>query len=187
MWKNSHTGTFSISSAAEPSHPEPVLPAPLPVARPAVAAAAQSSIGKDLIFMGEITGADSLESLFIDGSVEGNIILPCSRVTVGLSGQVKSCIAARDIVVMGKVLGNIAASNCVDIRALGTVIGDVSAPRISIEDGAFVKGSLEVIAAEVEPAAAASPVVPAPLEMPRKIVVQSEAGNPQAHRSLQTA
>ena len=73
MWKNSQAGTLSISNAAEPSHPEPVLPALRPNVRTAASASVQSSIGKDLVIVGEITGADSLESLFIEGRVEGGV------------------------------------------------------------------------------------------------------------------
>jgi cytoskeletal protein CcmA (bactofilin family) len=98
-------------------------------------------IGKGLYFKGEITGA---ESLFIDGKVEGAINLPGNRVTVGRNGQVGANIAAREIVVLGKVRGNVTASDRVDIRAEGALTGDVAAARISIEDGAFFKGGIDI-------------------------------------------
>lgn len=97
---------------------------------------------------GEVTGS---ESLFIDGRVEGTITLPGNRVTVGRNGQVAANISAREIVVLGKVRGNCHASDRVDIRAEGSLTGDVIAARISIEDGAFFKGGIDIRKAGSEP------------------------------------
>jgi cytoskeletal protein CcmA (bactofilin family) len=102
--------------------------------------------------------------LFIDGKVEGSINLPGNRVTVGRNGQVAASISAREIVVLGKVRGNVTATDRVDIRAEGALTGDVSAARISIEDGAFFKGGIDIRKAEpkpVAPAASPSPAEPA--------------------------
>lgn len=112
-----------------------------PAGRAPVTAGDQASIGKGLLFKGEITGS---ESLFIDGKVEGSINLPGNRVTVGRNGQVAANINAREIVVLGKVRGNISATDRVDIRAEGALTGDVAAARISIEDGAFFKGGIDI-------------------------------------------
>ena len=90
---------------------------------------------------GELTGS---ESLYIDGKVEGAINLPGNRVTVGRNGQVAANIVAREIVVLGKVRGNCQASDRVDIRSEGSLTGDVIAARISIEDGAFFKGGIDI-------------------------------------------
>jgi len=187
MWKNSQAGTLSISNAAEPSHPEPVLPVLRPNVRTAASASAQSSIGKDLVIVGEITGADSLESLFIEGRVEGSISLPSSRVTVGVNGQVTAGIAARDIVVMGTILGNLTASNRVEIRTAASVTGEVSAPRVNIEEGAFFKGKLDVTAAGAEPVAVVELPAKTELEPSTMIFVQPEVRKLRVHRSLQTA
>jgi len=109
--------------------------------RASAADAEQAVIAKGLIMRGEITGSNSL---FIDGRVEGSISLPGSRVTVGVHGQVHASISAREIVVIGKVFGNVTASDSVDIHAQGGVTGDVTAARISIEDGAFFKGGIDI-------------------------------------------
>jgi cytoskeletal protein CcmA (bactofilin family) len=101
----------------------------------------QATIGKSLIVKGEISGA---ESLYIDGKVEGSINLPGNRVTVGRNGQVAATILAREIVVLGKIRGNCTATDRVDIRAEGSLTGDVIAARISIEDGAFFKGGIDI-------------------------------------------
>jgi len=162
MWKPNQPGNGSPN----PSTPEPVRVATPPgssfeaaPARPAAApstptpaassgssnaAAAtgeQATIGKSLIVKGELTGS---ESLYIDGKVEGAINLPGNRVTVGRNGQVAANIVAREVVVLGKVRGNCQASDRVDIRSEGSLTGDVIAARISIEDGAFFKGGIDI-------------------------------------------
>ena len=67
-----------------------------------------------------------------------------NRVTIGRNGTVQANITAREVVVMGKVNGNIECSDRVDIRSEGSVTGDVSTVRISVEDGAVLKGGIEV-------------------------------------------
>jgi len=103
--------------------------------------AEQVTIGKSLVVKGEITGS---ESIYIDGRVEGCISLAGNRITVGCNGVVAANINASEIVVLGKVRGNLVASDRVDIRGTGSLIGDVVAQRISIEDGAFFKGSIDI-------------------------------------------
>jgi cytoskeletal protein CcmA (bactofilin family) len=76
--------------------------------------------------------------------VEGSINLAGNRVTVGRNGVVAANINAREIVVLGKVRGNLTASDRVDIRSDGSLTGDVVAARISIEDGAFFKGGIDI-------------------------------------------
>jgi cytoskeletal protein CcmA (bactofilin family) len=104
-------------------------------------AADRATIGKSLRIKGEVIGC---ESLYIDGKVEGAITLPDSRVTVSRDAQVSANIIAREVVVFGKVSGNIYASDRVDIRSEGSLTGDVTAQRISIGDGAFFKGGIAI-------------------------------------------
>jgi cytoskeletal protein CcmA (bactofilin family) len=148
MWKPNTPATGSTPSpepirpaapAASPSS-EAAPPRTLPVVAPAVTGDL-ATIGKSLVVKGEVTGS---ESLFIDGKVEGSINLPGNRVTVGRNGQVAASIGAREVVVLGKVKGNVTASDRVDIRAEGSLTGDVIAQRISIEDGAFFKGGIDI-------------------------------------------
>jgi cytoskeletal protein CcmA (bactofilin family) len=101
----------------------------------------QASIGKSLVIKGEVSGS---ESLYIDGRVEGTINLAGNRVTVGPNGVVNANVNAREIVVIGKLKGNLVASDRVDIRNEGSLTGDVIAQRISIEDGAFFKGGIDI-------------------------------------------
>jgi cytoskeletal protein CcmA (bactofilin family) len=105
----------------------------------------QATIGRTLVIKGELTAA---EALYIDGRIEGKVSLPDHRVTIGRNGSVQANINAREVVVMGKVNGNIECSDRVDIRSEGSVTGDVSTIRISVEDGAVLKGGIEVRSAE---------------------------------------
>jgi cytoskeletal protein CcmA (bactofilin family) len=105
------------------------------------AVGAQSTIGKTLIIKGEITGS---ESILIEGKVEGSISLPGDRVTVGSNGRVSANIEAQDIVVLGEVLGNCNASDHLDIRSKGSLCGDVVVSRISVEEGAYLTGSIDI-------------------------------------------
>ena len=108
----------------------------------------QATIGKSLVIKGEVSGS---ESLYIDGRVEGSINLSGNRVTIGRNGVVAANISAREIVVLGKVRGNLTASDRVDIRSDGSLTGDVVAARISIEDGAFFKGGIDIRKAGAKP------------------------------------
>src|SRR5215475_2102682 len=122
----------------------------------------QATIGKSLIIKGEVTGS---ESLYIDGRVEGAINLPGNCVTVGRNGQVQANINAKEVVVLGKVKGNVTASDRVDIRNEGSLGGDVTCQRISIEDGAWFKGSIDIKKPgqkEMNGAAKETPITEAP-------------------------
>ena len=165
MWKPTQTGTIPPSPTPEPSRPVPPAPAfePPPSRTPAVTGE-QATIGKGLFIKGEINGT---ESLFIDGKVEGSVNLPGNRVTVGRNGQVSANISAREIVVLGKVRGNVTAADRVDIRAEGSLSGDVAAARISIEDGAFFKGGIDIRKPEGKPGTAASGPAPPITETPK--------------------
>src|SRR5947207_12281647 len=148
MWKPSNAPNApSTPERPQPSQPTPQQSTPIepvPVSAPRNAALntqEQASIGKSLVIKGEVTGS---ESLYIDGRVEGSINLPGNRVTVGRNGVVAANINAREIVVIGKLRGNLNASDRVDIRNEGSLTGDVVAQRISIEDGAFFKGGIDI-------------------------------------------
>lgn len=154
MWKPTQSGPSSPAPTPEPIRQTPPAPAAEP-ARPAAVAGEQATIGKGLFIKGEITGS---ESLYIDGKIEGTINLPGNRLTIGKNGQVNASVNAREIVVLGKVKGNVSATDRVDIRAEGSLTGDVSAARISIEDGAFFKGGIDIKKGDAKSAEVAKPV-----------------------------
>jgi cytoskeletal protein CcmA (bactofilin family) len=146
MWKPTNQPNTPPARPVEQERPSmPTTTSPVsetPAPRPlSTSTADQATIGKSLVIKGEVTGS---ESLYIDGRVEGSISLAGNRVTVGRNGVVSANINAREIVVLGKVKGNLTASDRVDIRSDGSLTGDVVAARISIEDGAFFKGGIDI-------------------------------------------
>jgi cytoskeletal protein CcmA (bactofilin family) len=158
MWKPTQQGQSPSSPTPTPEQPSarpvPVQQPTIETPRPATSSVGeQASISKGLSIKGEITGT---ESLFIDGKVEGSISIPGNRVTVGKNGNVTASISAREIVVLGKLKGNVNATDRVDIRAEGALTGDVAAARISIEDGAFFKGGIDIRKPDSKPTAVQS-------------------------------
>ena len=148
MWKPSQSEPVRATPSPEPQSPAHAAPSVESANRIGAPAGDQAVISKGLFVKGEISGT---ESLYIDGKVEGAINLPGNRVTIGRNGQVGANVTAREVVVMGKVRGNVSASDRVDIRAEGALSGDVSAARISIEDGAFFKGGIDIRKGDAKP------------------------------------
>jgi cytoskeletal protein CcmA (bactofilin family) len=101
----------------------------------------QQMVERSFVIKGELT---STESLYIEGRIEGMIHLAGSRLTVGKTAEIVADIEAREIVVLGKVRGNCRASERVDIRNGGCLLGNVITPRITIDDGAYFKGGVEI-------------------------------------------
>jgi len=125
----------------------------------------QASIGKAVKINGQIY---SKEDLFVDGDVEGTIELAEHRLTIGPNGKVHSSVKAREVVVLGNIQGNVDASDKLEIRKDARLVGDIKTARIIIEDGAYFKGSIDIVKPEPaksssSAAAAASrpPVAPA--------------------------
>ena len=174
MWKRDE----AVRSPAVPTHE--------PAAAAAPAAATQASrpdnvksqnekdvvnIGKSVVIRGELNGS---EDLTIEGHVEGKIELRDHVLTIGPNGKIKAELFAKAVVVLGEVIGNVSASEKVDIRENGSVEGDITAPRVAIAEGAHFRGSVDMQNKGVRPAAQAQPrpVVPdvkpqaAPAQMP---------------------
>ena len=149
----------SSSPASNPNSYNPVKTTSAPIE--------QATIGRTLVIKGELSGA---EALYIDGRVEGKISLPDHRVTIGRNGSAQANITAREVVVMGKVNGNIDCSDRVDIRSEGSVTGDVTTMRISVEDGAVLKGGIQVRSGEQKQHQAQSQ--PKPAEAPKPAAIE---------------
>lgn len=98
-------------------------------------------LGASLEIKGKIIGEEDLQ---IDGKVDGPVSLEGRRLTVGRTGKLNSEISAGEVIVHGTVTGNVRARDRVEIRKDGSVIGDIAAARISIEDGAYFKGRIEI-------------------------------------------
>jgi cytoskeletal protein CcmA (bactofilin family) len=111
-------------------------------ARPSAPVARNMScLGASLEIKGKVTGDEDLQ---IDGKVEGPVSLTGHRLTIGHTGKLHSEITAREAIVYGDVTGNLNVQDRVEIKKDASVIGDIKASRISIEDGAFCKGRIEI-------------------------------------------
>lgn len=99
-------------------------------------------LGRSLVLKGELTAS---EDLLIEGQFDGNINIQEHCLTVGPQGQVKADIHARQAVILGTVNGNVTARDKIEIRKTGHVSGDLVAGSVSIEDGAYCKGSIEIL------------------------------------------
>ena len=100
-----------------------------------------SVIGKSITIKGEIAATDPV---YIYGKVEGTISAPAHRVTVNKEGKVTADVTAREVVIMGDVRGNLNSSERVEIRGDGSLTGNLITHRISIEEGASLKGKIDV-------------------------------------------
>jgi len=113
-------------------------------------------IGKTVVIRGEVKGG---EDLTIDGRVEGTIQLADNRLTIGPNADVAADLTARDVLVMGKVKGNVIATGRVELRAGCLLEGDVRAMRLAIEDNAVLRGKVDLTQGASRPAdVAAAPV-----------------------------
>lgn len=98
-------------------------------------------IGKTVLVKGELSGT---EDLYLDGEVEGSIELRDHSLVVGPHGRVRAHIHARDVVVHGKVDGNVKGTERVELKKSAVLVGDIFTQRIIIEDGAFFKGAIDI-------------------------------------------
>jgi cytoskeletal protein CcmA (bactofilin family) len=163
------------TSAREQTSPAPqaaamASPAPAPAIKPTnstpskiVAAApgperaasnGTSTISAGLKIKGEITGTSDLT---IEGETEGKVWLVNGRVTVAASGRAKADIEAREIVINGTVQGSLKASESVRLGPASWVEGSVLTPRIGIDDGARLRGKVEMVRAGETPESAKEP------------------------------
>jgi|SRR5277367_2896120 len=100
-----------------------------------------ANIGKSVFIKGELSGS---EDLYVDGQVEGTIELAGNSLTVGPHGQVRASVNAKSVVVQGKLEGSIRASDRTELRKSAVITGDIATQRISIEDGAYFKGKVDI-------------------------------------------
>lgn len=152
MWKRDE-------SVKPPSTPAaPAVAAPVSAAAPVTPAHEarrqferdRVQIGRSVILKGELTGS---EDLAIEGQIEGKIELRDHVLTIGPNGKIRATIVAKSVVVLGEVVGNVIATEKVDIRDNGSVDGDITAPRVAIAEGAQFRGKVDM---------QRKPAVPAP-------------------------
>lgn len=120
-----------------------------------------AAIGKSVIIKGQIL---SREDLYLDGEMEGTVEVPEHRLTIGPHAKLSAGIRAREVVVLGSVNGNVEASDKIDIRKDARLVGDIKTGGIIIEDGAYFKGSIDIVRAAAESAKPAA--TPRPAQQP---------------------
>ncbi len=152
MWKPrpEDTKSPSMNPTTQPAQPTPPLVAAATPAMPQHKEQPKPSdthrgdvghIGKSVQIRGELTGS---EDLYLDGEIEGSVDLRDHTLIIGPNGKIKAGITARDLIVHGRVEGNVTSSGRVELRKSCTLIGDISTQRIVIEDGAFFKGAIDI-------------------------------------------
>lgn len=108
-------------------------------------------LGKSVSIKGDLVGT---EDLFLDGEIDGTIRLPEARLTIGPNGKARADVEVRDLIVFGQLTGKISATGRVDLRQSATVLGDIQAGTLSIEESASLKGRVELTAAQATTPAA---------------------------------
>jgi cytoskeletal protein CcmA (bactofilin family) len=103
---------------------------------------APSRVGGTVRIEGEIYGK---QDMLVEGEIAGSVMVPEHTLTIGPEANVKANIKARNVVVLGNVEGSIEASESIEIRSCCTLLGDIWSPRIMVENGAYIKGTIEVV------------------------------------------
>ena len=142
MWNKSQSEVPGTTTPSQ-ENKAPVAPFSSPLAARSTVPAPRSSacLGSTFTIKGQISGDEDLQ---IDGKVEGPVSLGNHRLTVGPGAELRSEISAREVVVYGTAVGNVRVRDRVEIKKNGEVIGNITTSRLSIEDGAYFKGSIEI-------------------------------------------
>lgn len=149
-WNSKKTDEPSAYRPAEPTpapRPATTAPAPTPSTSPIPAAAEpqrrgeRATIGPSIFIKGDLTGD---EDLVIEGRVEGKVDLKQNNVTVGRNGRVKADVYGQTVIVEGEVDGNVFAGEQAILRQAGAIRGNITAPRVVLEDGSRFKGSIDM-------------------------------------------
>jgi cytoskeletal protein CcmA (bactofilin family) len=153
--------------------PEPIRATAAPAAAPQSQSYAQpatratnpqtAAIGPSMSVKGEIRAR---EELLVDGDVEGSLESQ-SLLTVGPNGKVRANIKAREVVIFGSVRGDVEVTEKIAIREQGSLIGNIKSAGISIDDGAYFKGSIDIV--RPEPKVTSKPVKTEPVNEPQSV------------------
>ena len=182
--------TPSPEAAPMPSEPKkeitPVSSMPVGKYEPA-GNSASATIGKAVKVVGQIY---SREDLFVDGEVEGTVEALEHKLTIGPNGAVRAGVKAREVVALGTIQGNVEAHDKIEIRKEAKLVGDIKTARIIIEDGAYFKGSIDIVKPEpkpvaAKPASAQAQAAPPPVAAPSNSAPQpahAAAGSPDYKR-----
>ena len=135
-----------------------------------------ATIGKAVKIIGQI---HSKEDLFVDGDVEGTVEAPDNRLTIGPNGSVHATVKAREVVALGSIQGNVEAAERIEIKKEAKLVGDIRTARIVIEDGAYFKGSIDIVKPEPAKVSMPKPAAP-PAQAPAP--APAAAGAPEIKR-----
>lgn len=164
MWNKRSDESQPPRTQPESEPPQSYTPSagapPRPHSVPPPASRSTASIGASMHIKGEIS---TREELLVDGEVEGSLESH-SLLTVGPNGKVQAQIKAREMVIYGSVRGNVEVTEKIAIREQGSLVGDIKAAGISIDDGAYFKGSIDIV--RPEPKLSAKPVKSEPVQQP---------------------
>ena len=141
MWKRNDQDEAADTTPDSSPPAASRSPAPPTAPTPTTPGESVAKIGQSVVVKGELTGS---ENLIIEGTIEGTINLHDHQLTIGPGGQITAQIVAKAVVVLGRVEGNITATERIDIRENGSVDGDLTAPRVSIAEGSHFRGSIDM-------------------------------------------
>ena len=141
-----------------PPNPAPAAPSPVEPKKEAAAVSTppvgrfeadnrggSATIGKAVKVVGQIF---SKEDLYVDGDLEGSVEALEHKLTIGPHGTVHAGIKAREVIALGTIQGNVEATDKIEIRKEAKLVGDIKTARIIIEDGAYFKGSIDIVKPE---------------------------------------
>jgi cytoskeletal protein CcmA (bactofilin family) len=124
-----------------------------------------ANIGKSITIKGDVTGQ---EDLVIEGRVEGRIELASHHLTIGPNGEIEAEISAKQVTIIGRVVGNVTAAERVEVCDTGRLEGDLVAPRLLIQEGAVINGAISMKKSEAKPSTPPRPEsAPRPQNAPR--------------------
>jgi cytoskeletal protein CcmA (bactofilin family) len=141
MWERRKSESASVPNPAPAPEPIRTGPPTAPAPRPEPASQG-TAIGKAVTIIGDI---ESAEDLYVDGEVKGNLNVRSSRLTIGPNGKAQSDVKAREVIIHGKVQGNVEATQKITIRREGSLVGNIKTTGIIIEDDAYFKGSIDIV------------------------------------------
>jgi cytoskeletal protein CcmA (bactofilin family) len=98
-------------------------------------------LGKSVVIKGELSAS---EDLTLYGQMEGRVTLPDHTLTIGPAANISASISAQAVVIMGAVTGNVTAAEKVEIRATGSMTGDLASPRLVVAEGGHLRGKVEM-------------------------------------------
>ncbi len=190
VWKKPETDSPQPEPAAAPPRPSYTTP-PAVTTAPAAAPAARgerATIGPSIFIKGDLAGE---EDLTIEGRVEGRVDLRQHSLTIGKNGRVKADVVGRVVMVEGEVDGNVFAEEQAVVRKSGTVRGNITSPRVTLEDGSRFKGSIDMEAKEPARISSSAAAPPPPRrdaseekETPAPRVPEATPGNSAARASV---